>query len=100
MYEETTGTLFVGDLFSRTGQSEVLTEADIVEKAIAHDQLMHGHAITAHTGATLRALADLHPTRLALMHGPTFVGDGADALNRFADYFDAELAAQTSRAAA
>ena len=54
---------------------------------------MHGNAITPNTGRTLRRLADLHPERLALMHGPTFVGDGADELRRFADYFDACLLA-------
>lgn len=52
---------------------------------------MHGHAITAHTGPTLRRLADLQPRRLALMHGPTFVGDGASALHGLADYFEAAL---------
>jgi flavorubredoxin len=98
MFEETTKTLFVGDLFGRTGQSAVTTNDDIVDASIGHDQLMHGHAITARTGATLRALAELRPTRLALMHGPTFEGDAADALNRFADYFDAELTAQLAPA--
>jgi flavorubredoxin len=91
LFEETTETLFCGDLFSRTGPSDPITEGDIVEAAIAHDQLMHGHAITAHTGPTLRRLADLQPRRLALMHGPTFVGDAARALHALADYFEAAL---------
>jgi len=93
LFERTTRTLFCGDLFSRTGPSPATTTDDIVEAAIAHDQLMHGHAITPNTGRTLRRLADLHPERLALMHGPTFVGDGGDALSRLADYFDACLLA-------
>jgi flavorubredoxin len=93
LFERATRTLFCGDLFGRTGPASVITTTDIVDAAIAHDQLMHGHAITPNTGPTLRRLATLEPQRLALMHGPTYVGDGADALRRFADYFDACLLA-------
>jgi flavorubredoxin len=93
LFEERTATLFVGDLFSRTQQCDPITCDDIVDASVAHDQMMHGHAITAHTGPTLRRLAELRPARLALMHGPTYEGDAADALNRFADYFEAELSA-------
>jgi flavorubredoxin len=93
LFEEETETLFCGDLFARLGRAEVVTEDDIVEAAIATDQLMHGHAITPNTGPTLRALADLRPQCLALMHGPAFVGNAAAALDGLADYFDATLAA-------
>lgn len=97
LFEEHTATLFCGDLFSRTGPADVTTTDDIVQAAIAHDKLMHGHAITANTGPTLRGLAELHPKRLALMHGPTFVGDGAASLDGLADYFDGVLAEQIER---
>jgi hypothetical protein len=60
---------------------------------------MHGHAITATTGPTLRRLAELRPQRLALMHGPTFVGNAAAALDALADYFDASLVAATQAGA-
>ena len=36
---------------------------------------------------TLRRLAALKPTTIALMHGPTFKGDGAAALEGLADYY-------------
>jgi flavorubredoxin len=88
LFDETTGTLFCGDLFGRTGPTDATTADDIVDAAIAHDQLMHGHAYTPQTGPTLRRLADLAPSRLALMHGPTYVGDSGAALRRLADYFD------------
>ena len=91
LFDETTATLFCGDLFSRTGPADVTTVDDVVDAAIEHEQFMHGYAITPTTGSTLRRLAALQPERLALMHGPTFVGDGAAQLERFADYFDAEL---------
>jgi hypothetical protein len=93
LYERTTRTLLCGDLFARTGPAPATTTDDIVDAAIAHDQLMHGHAITPNTGPTLRRLADLEPRRLALMHGPTFTGDGGNALRRLADYFDTCLLA-------
>jgi flavorubredoxin len=91
LFEETTRTLLCGDLFSRSGPAPVTTTADIVEAAIAHDQKMHGNSLTPATAPTLRRLAALEPRLLALMHGPTFVGDGAVPLNAFADYFDAAL---------
>lgn len=91
LFDEQSRTLFCGDLFARAGEADPTTTDDIVDAAIAHDQLMHGHAITANTGPTLRRLAELRPDRLALMHGPTFVGDGAGALSALGDYFDAEL---------
>jgi flavorubredoxin len=96
LFEEETETLFCGDLFARSGPAEVVTSDDIVEAAIAHDQLMHGNAITPSTGPTLRRLADLRPQRLALMHGPTFEGNSAAALDALADYFDAALTAATA----
>jgi flavorubredoxin len=93
LFDESTSTLFCGDLFGRTGQTPATTTDDITEAAIAHDQLMHGHAYTPNTGPTLRRLAALEPQRLALMHGPTFSGDGGSQLRVLADYFDSCLAA-------
>jgi flavorubredoxin len=91
LFDETTATLFCGDLFSRTGRADATTTDDISEAAMTHDQLMHGHAYTPQTGPTLRRLAALAPQRLALMHGPTFVGDGAGQLAALAGYFEACL---------
>jgi flavorubredoxin len=93
LFDQTTKTLFCGDLFSRTGPAPATTTDAIADAAIAHDQLMHGHAYTPNTGPTLRRLAALEPQRLALMHGPTFVGDGAAQLAILADYFESRLAA-------
>jgi hypothetical protein len=39
-------------------------------------------------GATIRRLAGLAPRTLALMHGPSFRGDGAAALTALADNYD------------
>jgi flavorubredoxin len=93
LFDSTTKTLFCGDLFARTGPAPSTTTEDIADAAIAHDQLMRGQAYTPNTGPTLRRLAALEPTRLALMHGPTFIGDGASQLSTLADYFDSRLIA-------
>jgi flavorubredoxin len=99
LFEETTATLLCGDLFSRSGEAPVTTTADIVAAAIAHDRKMHGNSLTPSTAPTLRRLAALNPRLLALMHGPTFVGDGAVPLNAFADYFEGALQAATAQLA-
>lgn len=93
VFDEVSRTLFCGDLFSRAGAADPITSADIVAAAIAHHERMNGNAVTIATAATLRRLAALRPERLALMHGPTFVGDGAAALEQLASYFDAALRA-------
>ncbi len=97
LFEETTGTLFCGDIFSRSGPAPVMTSSDIVEAAIAHDKKMHGNSLTPFTAPTLRRLAGLKPRVLALMHGPAFVGDGASALTSFADYFETALTDATEK---
>ena len=48
-----------------------------------------GTALTPTTGSTLRALADLEPKVLAVMHGSSFRGDGASALRSLAAGYDA-----------
>ena len=45
--------------------------------------------LTPSTGPTIRRLADLAPTTLAVMHGSSFSGDGAAALHLLADDYEA-----------
>jgi flavorubredoxin len=90
IFEETTGILFCGDLFTQLGD-EAITDQDIVPAAIAAEDAFHSTSVGTATAPTLRRLAELKPAALALMHGPTFFGDGAAALNRLADYFEAQL---------
>ena len=44
-------------------------------------------------GATIRTLAKFSPRTLALMHGPSFSGDGAAALRALADDYDRRIKA-------
>ena len=87
IYEETTGTLFSSDLFTQVGPADATTESDIVAPAIAVSDRLPFMPPTPMTEATMRRLAGLKPTTLALMHGPTFKGDGAAALNGLADHY-------------
>lgn len=84
MYEETTGTLLCGDLLSQVGGPAALTEDDVVGPALFAESMFHQMSMAPHTGATLRALGDLQPQTLAIMHGSSFSGDGGKALYDYA----------------
>jgi len=88
LYEETTGTLLCGDLFTQLGNDKALTHDDVVGPAIATENLFQYSALSPTMGATIRRLAALEPRTLALMHGPSFVDDGAGALTSLADDYD------------
>jgi flavorubredoxin len=92
MYDEVTGTLFCGDLFTHTGARPALTTDDLLDPAMAAEQLFHATALAPHTGATVRSLGDLGPTTLAVMHGSSYQGDGAAALHGLADAYDRMVA--------
>ena len=80
LHEESTGTLLCGDLFTQIGDAPALTSGDIVGPAIATEDLFHYSSLNPGMGATMRRLAALAPRSLALMHGPSYAGDGAAAL--------------------
>lgn len=91
LYEESTGTLLCGDLFTQLGDGPALTSGDIVGPAIAGEDLFRYASLNPGMGAMLRGLADLAPRTLALMHGPSFAGDGAGALRALAADYDRRL---------
>ena len=97
IYEETTGTLLCGDLFTQYGPSSAATESDIVGAAIAGEDIAGFSALNPAMGATLRKLAELNPRTLALMHGPSFTGDAAGALRDLADDYDRRARAAMQR---
>ena len=88
MFEETTGTLLCGDLFTQLGDNPALTSGDIVGPAIAGEDLFQYSALAPGMGSAIRRLAPLKPKNLALMHGPSFQGDGTAALHALADYYE------------
>jgi flavorubredoxin len=91
LYEESTQTLLCGDLFTQVGDGPAVTEGDVVGPAIAAEDMFQYSCLNPGMGKTIRGLADLSPRRLALMHGPTFVGDGAAALRALADDYDRRI---------
>jgi flavorubredoxin len=85
-YEELTGTLLCGDLFTQPGhENPALTEGDILESSEAFRLQMDYYAHGPDTRAQLMRLADLAPSTLACMHGSAWRGDGRALLGRLAD---------------
>ena len=91
VYEETTGTLLCGDLLTHIGDGPAVTDSDIVGPAIAAEDMFHATSIGPATAPTIRKLAALKPRMLGLMHGSSFNGDCAGALNGLADYYASGL---------
>ena len=87
LFEETQRTLLCSDLFHQNGDVEPLTESDVVGRS---QQSMRDYQsgilaeyvpYTPLTARNLTKLAELKPTTLAIMHGSSFRGDGARALD-------------------
>jgi flavorubredoxin len=93
LFEESTGTLLCGDLFTQLGDGPAVTVDDIVEAASQAEDVFGASCLTPTTGSTIRGLADLAPSTLAVMHGSCFTGDGASALRSLAADYDARLQA-------
>ena len=100
MYEESTGTLLCGDLFTQVGNGPALTEGDIVGPAALAEDLFRSASLHSDMGRNLRALAALAPRTLALMHGPSYAGDGGAALRALAEDYERRIAGQPGYAAA
>jgi flavorubredoxin len=91
MFEESTATLLCGDLFTRLGNGPAITESDIVEPSIAAEDLFNYTSLGPATAPNIRKLASLRPKLLATMHGPSFLGDGARALEDCAAHYAARV---------
>jgi len=86
LFEETQKTLLCSDLFHQTGDVEPITTSDVVGRSsqamkeyqagILADYVPYTHL----TAQNLKKLADLKPKTLAVMHGSSFTGDCARAL--------------------
>lgn len=86
-FEEATGTLLCGDLFTHTGKVAPLTSGDILAPAIAAEEMFLASSLAPDTPVILHKLAALKPKTLALMHGASFNGDCATALDALAVYY-------------
>lgn len=93
LYEETTGTLFSGDLFAHLGDGPALTTGDIVGPAMAGEDAFGATSLGPLTAPTMRRLADLRPKTLAVMHGSSTATRCAEALRDLADAYEARFRA-------
>jgi flavorubredoxin len=91
IWEETTQTLFCGDVLSQTGGSGPITADDVVGPALAAEDMFGATALTPRTAPTLRRLAELQPVTLAIMHGASYAGDCEAALRAAADDYEHRL---------
>lgn len=91
LFEETTGTLFCGDLLTHAGDGPPLTDADVVGPALAAEELFHATALSPVTAKTIRRLAALEPQMLALMHGSSTRTRCRESLLGLADAYAAML---------
>ena len=88
LFEASTRTLLCGDLFTHGGadlppltHSEVLSAAEAARVAFGTASV----AIEKNARSLLEKLARTEPTTLALMHGSSYAGDGAQLLRGLAD---------------
>jgi flavorubredoxin len=93
VFEETTRTLFCGDLLTQVGDGAAITSDDVLEDAIVAEDMFGATCLTPSTAPTIRRLAALEPTTLAIMHGSSYSGDAQKALLTIADEYDRRLAA-------
>jgi len=85
-YEEADGVLFCGDLLSHVGDGPALTASDVLGPAVGAEQAFRAMTMAPATADILEALAGLEPSRLAIMHGSSFEGDGGAALRGLAAF--------------
>jgi len=91
--EETTNTMFCGDLMSQVGDGPAITSDDLLEGAAMAEDMFQSTCLTPQTARSIRVLADFAPARLAVMHGSSFEGDAGAALRALADDYDRRLTA-------
>jgi flavorubredoxin len=88
LFEEETRTLFCGDLFTHLGTGPALTSNEIIGPAREAEAAFKATCLTPTTGETIRALAKLQPRVLGIMHGSSFEGDCARALEELGVVYD------------
>jgi len=88
LFENTTRTLFCGDLFTQGGSKHEPLSDNILQPSEDMRAVMDYYAHGANTRAVLERLAALEPRILACMHGSAFQGDGGALLRALADKLD------------
>jgi len=98
LYEETTSTLLCGDLFTQLGDGPAVRHDSPIDATNAAEDGFGYSSLTPNTVPTVRRLAELRPSTLALMHGPAYAGDGGAWLSDLADSYAARIGALATAA--
>jgi len=80
--------LFLGDLLTQLGNGPAVTSDDLLGAAILAEDVFRQTSLGPAVPATYRRLADLNPTRLAIMHGSSYDGDCPALLRAMADVYE------------
>jgi flavorubredoxin len=94
-FEQETGTLFLGDLLTQLGDGPAVRTDDILDAAIFAEDVFQQTSLGPAVPATYRRLADLNPTRLAIMHGSSYDGDCSALLRAMADVYEHRYGCRT-----
>ena len=92
LYDETTKTLFCGDLFTATGTYQPTSDVDPIGPAMAAEDMFGYSCLAPQSPARIRQLAELEIDTLALMHGAAYTGDCRAALLALADDTEKRIA--------
>ncbi|HUR90374.1 MAG TPA: MBL fold metallo-hydrolase [Ramlibacter sp.] len=88
MFDETTGTLFCGDLFTQPGHEHApVTSGDILTPSETFRSREDYYSHTTEAPRLIEKLAALKPRLLACMHGSAWEGDGAAMLRKLGAAF-------------
>jgi flavorubredoxin len=83
LFDETSKTLFCGDLFTQGGTGgRALVTDDLVDSSETFRRQMDYFSHAINTAALIEKLASLKPEMLACMHGSAWAGDGAAHLRK------------------
>jgi flavorubredoxin len=91
LFEETTGTLLCGDLFTQLGDGPAVSTTCLVEAALDAEDVLSSAPVGDAVPTALDHLAELGPRTLAVMHGSSFEGDGGTALRELAGAWRARV---------
>lgn len=97
LFDQSTGTLLCGDLFTQPGaETPAVTESEILTASESMRKPMDYYAHSTQTKGILERLALLNPTTLACQHGSAYRGDGAALLRELAAILDEEQRHETA----
>jgi flavorubredoxin len=98
LFEQESRTLFCGDLVTQLGDGPAVTDADLVDAAIAAEEVFGQTSLGPAIPATYRRLAELEPRTLAVMHGSSYNGDCSALLHTMADVYEERFGCHTAEA--